>query len=49
MQRQLSIEPDQRQAIVQRVRAVKTRADAQQYLAEVQANTKKGRIASASQ
>lgn len=47
MQQQLSIDPGQRQAIVERVGAIKTRADARQYLAEVQAATKKARTESA--
>jgi phospholipase C len=36
MQQDLTIRPDQRQAIVNRVASIKTREDARQYLAEVQ-------------
>jgi phospholipase C len=36
MQQELSVSPDQRPAIVSRVRSIQTRADAMQYLAEVQ-------------
>ena len=36
MQQDLALAPDQRQAIANRVASIKTRADAQRYLAEVQ-------------
>jgi hypothetical protein len=36
MQQDLSVTPDQRPAIVSRVASIQTRADAMQYLAEVQ-------------
>lgn len=36
MQQELALWPDQRQAILSRVASIKTRADAQQYLTEVQ-------------
>lgn len=40
MQQELGMAPEQRQAIASRVAALKTRADAQEYLAEVQRKTR---------
>ncbi|HUB83557.1 MAG TPA: alkaline phosphatase family protein [Bryobacteraceae bacterium] len=48
MQQDLQLNPDARQAIIQRVRSIRTRADAQRYLKDVQAEKQERRRASSS-